>query len=120
MSDKNAKNSYPFFIRVKNLGKKFNRDWIFRSLNLDLESGQKYAFVGRNGSGKSTLLQVLSGVVPLSEGKIRYQSTDNQDIEIDNWYKLNCIYIPSWQIKFQILINCHASSFQLAKFAYYC
>jgi ABC-2 type transport system ATP-binding protein len=82
------------FIHLKNLGKKFNREWIFRNLNLDLESGQRYAFVGRNGSGKSTLLQVLSGVVPLTEGKIEYKSTDNQEIEIDNWYKHIVIAAP--------------------------
>ncbi len=81
-------------IHVKNVGKKFNRDWIFRGLDLTLMSGQRYAFVGRNGSGKSTLLQVLSGVVPQSEGKIVYQSSDNQNIEIDNWYKHLVIAAP--------------------------
>ncbi len=88
------KNGGNFVLSTLNLGKKFNRDWIFRNLNLDIKSGQRYAFVGRNGSGKSTLLQVLSGVVPLSEGKINYQSTDSQHIGIDNWYKYIVIAAP--------------------------
>lgn len=81
-------------IHVKNVGKKFNRDWIFRGLDLTLMSGQRYAFVGRNGSGKSTILQVLSGAVPLTEGKIEFQVSDNQTIEIDDWYKYIVIAAP--------------------------
>ncbi len=87
-------NEKNFVLSAFDLGKKFNRDWIFRNLNLDFRPGQRYAFVGRNGSGKSTLLQVLSGSVPLSEGKINYQSTDGQDIEIDSWYKYIVIAAP--------------------------
>jgi ABC-type multidrug transport system ATPase subunit len=103
---------YPFFICVKNLGKKFNRDWIFRGLDLNLESGQRYAFAGRNGSGKSTLLQVLSGAVPLTEGQIEYQSSGNQIIEIDNWYKHIVIAAPYLELIEEFtpveLLNFHA------------
>ena len=44
-------------------GKRFNKDWIFQSLNVEFEQGQHYALIGNNGSGKSTLLQVIAGAV---------------------------------------------------------
>jgi ABC-2 type transport system ATP-binding protein len=81
-------------ILTTNLGKRFNREWIFRNVNLKLESGQRYAFVGPNGCGKSTLLQVLSGVIPLTEGGIVYQSSQKEVIAIDNWYKNIVIAAP--------------------------
>jgi len=60
-------------IQAENLGRKFNRQWIFRQLHFRLESGQSYTFVGPNGSGKSTLLQVVAGIMPATEGRVQYQ-----------------------------------------------
>jgi ABC-type multidrug transport system ATPase subunit len=60
-------------IVAENIGKKFNRDWIFRNLSLTLSSAQSIAITGPNGSGKSTLLQIISGHIPSSEGKIKAQ-----------------------------------------------
>ena len=63
-------------LRLNGLGKKFDREWIFRNLSLDLRAGQRLAVTGPNGSGKSTLLQVLSGVVPASEGTLTHFLAD--------------------------------------------
>ncbi|KAA6433991.1 ABC transporter ATP-binding protein [Dyadobacter flavalbus] len=81
-------------IRVENIGKKFIREWIVRNASFELEAGQKYTFVGPNGSGKSTLLQLLTGMVPVTEGKIRYVNADGREIEEDNWYKQLVIAAP--------------------------
>ena len=59
-------------IAVENLGKRFNREWIFKNINGTFESGHTYAIVGPNGSGKSTLLQILWGQLPQSMGTLRY------------------------------------------------
>ncbi len=47
-------------ISVTNAGKRYNREWIFRSLDLELNSGKHWAITGHNGSGKSTLLQCIA------------------------------------------------------------
>lgn len=60
-------------IILSDASKRFNRDWVFRHINYEFESGQSYAITGPNGSGKSTLLQVLSGALQLSEGNIGYE-----------------------------------------------
>ena len=60
-------------ISLSDAGKRFNRDWIFRHLNYQFESGHAYAVTGPNGSGKSTLLQALSGATLINEGSIRYE-----------------------------------------------
>lgn len=59
-------------IKLTNLGKRFNRDWIFRNLDFQFENGKHYAITGPNGSGKSTLLQLISGSAVYNEGKIEY------------------------------------------------
>jgi len=68
----------PVDISVQHLGKKFNREWIFRDLNYTFQSGQIYAITGPNGSGKSTLLQVLWGQMPPSTGTVTYHTTKGE------------------------------------------
>jgi ABC-type multidrug transport system ATPase subunit len=64
-------------IQVEGLGKRFNREWIFKKLTYTFEAGNTYAVIGPNGSGKSTLLQVLWGQLPPSNGKMTYQLSDS-------------------------------------------
>jgi len=59
-------------INLTNLGKRFNRDWIFRNLDYQFETPKQYAITGPNGSGKSTLLQIIAGSSIYNEGKIYY------------------------------------------------
>ena len=80
-------------IKVENIGKKFIREWIVRNASFELQAGQQYTFVGPNGSGKSTLLQLLTGITPVTEGKIRYVDAE-KEIEDDNWYKHLVIAAP--------------------------
>ena len=57
-------------IILTNIGKRFNREWIFRGFNYDFSTPKKYAITGANGSGKSTLLQVIAGSLTFNEGTI--------------------------------------------------
>lgn len=67
-------------ISLINAGKRFNKDWIFKDLNVDFEMGQHYALIGNNGSGKSTLLQVIAGYASLSKGVIKWGESDTNSI----------------------------------------
>lgn len=62
-------------ITLNNTGKKYNREWIFSGLNLELSTTSSYVISGSNGSGKSTLLKVISGFETPSKGTIYYQDT---------------------------------------------
>lgn len=59
-------------INLTKLGKRYNRDWIFRNLDFQFDGGKYYAITGPNGSGKSTLLQIISGSSIYNEGSINY------------------------------------------------
>lgn len=60
-------------INLEHIGRRFNREWIFRDVNYVFESGNSYAILGANGAGKSTILQVISGSLSSSEGTISYK-----------------------------------------------
>lgn len=69
-------------ITLQNIGRRFNRDWIFKGVDYTFTSGESYAILGPNGSGKSTLLQVLNGSLSPSVGKIDF-TNDGKPVEID-------------------------------------
>lgn len=60
-------------IKLTQVGKRYNFDWIFRKLTYTFEAGKAYAILGHNGSGKSTFINTLSGNLIPSEGSIDYQ-----------------------------------------------
>ena len=61
-------------ITLQNLGKRYNREWIFRHIEYEFIVGKKYAITGSNGSGKSTLLQVIAGSLMHNEGNVEISS----------------------------------------------
>lgn len=63
-------------ITLQNIGRRFNRDWIFRNIDYTFTKGESYAVLGPNGSGKSTLLQVLTGSLTPSAGTINFSLGD--------------------------------------------
>ncbi|TCD11738.1 ABC transporter ATP-binding protein [Pedobacter frigidisoli] len=72
-------------IALNNVGRRYNKEWIFRNLSAEFTSGSSYAILGPNGSGKSTLLSVLTGSLTQSEGEILFSDTAN--IPIESIYK---------------------------------
>jgi ATPase subunit of ABC transporter with duplicated ATPase domains len=80
-------------ILVNNAGKRFNRDWIFRNLQLELSSPNHYAITGHNGSGKSTFLQCIAGSLHLNEGAIELQHATGH-IEKENAYQYLSLAAP--------------------------
>src|ERR1700759_3636761 len=73
-------------ITLTNIGRRFNRDWIFRNIDHTFTIGESYAILGPNGSGKSTLLQVLNGSLSPSIGTISYTNA-GQAVEVDKVFE---------------------------------
>ena len=59
-------------ITATGLGKRFQRDWIFRGLTRLFRPGSATAVLGPNGAGKSTLLNTISGQLLPTEGELTY------------------------------------------------
>jgi ABC-type multidrug transport system ATPase subunit len=73
-------------ITLENIGRRFNRDWIFRGVDHTFISGETYAILGPNGSGKSTLLQVINGSLSPSIGKLNYFYGD-KPVEVEQVFQ---------------------------------
>jgi len=74
-------------IELKNAGRRFNQEWIYRKVDYLFDAPSRYAVLGPNGSGKSTLLSLLLGNLSPSEGEIIYTDQFGQPIPVDQIYK---------------------------------
>jgi ABC-2 type transport system ATP-binding protein len=68
----------PMRILTCNLGKRYNKEWIFKDFSYTFDEGNAYAITGPNGSGKSTLLQCIAGATHTSKGSIQYFIQDKE------------------------------------------
>lgn len=57
-------------IEIKHAAKRFKDKSVFENVNLDIEQGKAYGFIGHNGCGKSVLFKCICGFSLLSEGTI--------------------------------------------------
>jgi ABC-type multidrug transport system ATPase subunit len=91
-------------ITLQNIGRRFNRDWIFRGVDYIFTSSQSYAILGANGSGKSTLLAVLNGSLSPSTGTINYSFND-QPIEVEQIFQHISLAAPYLELIEEFSLN---------------
>lgn len=80
-------------IKLQEASKRFQYEWIFRNLTLELNQGDSLAITGGNGTGKSTLLKCISGSIPFSSGKMTFE-IDGKLIADSDWYQSLAISAP--------------------------
>ena len=76
-------------IQINSLSKRFNKEWIFQSLSLHVEPGEKIGVIGSNGSGKSTFIKLVSGAELPSKGEIKYYISNSEVDAADMYNTLN-------------------------------
>ncbi len=60
----------PVSVKIEDVHVSFGRTRVLTGVNLDIEPGEFFAFLGPSGSGKSTLLRTIAGFGPLPAGRI--------------------------------------------------
>jgi len=74
-------------LAVRNLtkiyGKEYNQVVALDHIDLDLAAGEIVMIMGPSGSGKTTLLQLLGGLEPPTEGKIRVKDGEWQNFYLE-------------------------------------
>lgn len=80
-------------VHLEHVGKRYNREWIFRGVEHTFTENNPCVVLGANGSGKSTLLQVLSGAIRPSEGRITY-TIRNSAVAAESVYRQVTLATP--------------------------
>jgi polar amino acid transport system ATP-binding protein len=57
-------------IEITEVKKRFGSNEVLKGINIDVDSGEVIAIIGKSGSGKSTLLRCINGLETIDEGSI--------------------------------------------------
>jgi branched-chain amino acid transport system ATP-binding protein len=63
-------------------------------VSIEVPEGQFVSIVGPNGAGKTTLFKVISGVVPLMSGSIRFENVDLMSVPAHRRPHLGIAHVP--------------------------
>jgi len=58
--------------KIKELSKKFDKNYVLKNINLEINENEKIVILGPSGSGKSTLLRCLNNLEEPTSGSILY------------------------------------------------
>ena len=96
--DHAEKSEAPPILSVQNVTARYrgtNFD-VLRNVTVDLPAGQTLAVVGESGSGKSTLARAITGLLPVSQGRVTFAgrelSRELKDRSRDDLRELQMIY----------------------------
>ena len=101
-------------LKIQNLTKNFGNVSAVSNISLEVEAGTIHSIIGPNGAGKSTFFNMISGVIPPSEGNVYYKDKDITGFES---YKLphmgiaKCFQITNVFPKLTVKENVWASIF---------
>ena len=101
-------------LKIQNLTKNFGNVSAVSNVSIEVEEGTIHSIIGPNGAGKSTFFNMISGVIPPSEGSVYYKDKDITGFES---YKLphmgiaKCFQITNVFPKLTVRENVWASIF---------
>ena len=68
-----------FVLQTVGLSKRYKKQTVVNGVNIHIQKGDIYGFVGENGSGKTTLIRLISGLVQPTEGEFLLFGVKNDD-----------------------------------------
>ncbi len=60
---------------------------VLRDFSLEINHGEKIAFVGENGAGKSTIIKLLARFYDVDSGVILINGKNIKDLNLESWYR---------------------------------
>ncbi|MGE4449790.1 ABC transporter ATP-binding protein [Castellaniella sp.] len=81
-------------LEVRDLESCYGRIQALKGISLDVFKGELVALVGANGAGKTTFLRTLSGIQPMSAGRIRFAGRDLSRVRADRRVRAGICHSP--------------------------
>ena len=71
-----------YVLQTFNIVKKYNKQKALAGVNMNIQKGDIYGFVGENGSGKTTIIRLITGLIFADEGSYELFGVSNKDKKI--------------------------------------
>lgn len=90
-------------LNVENITVHYGKAVALDDVSLELDEGSVVSIIGANGSGKSTLLKAISGLIPLTSGKMWFEGKNISHMKTHDIVKLGIVQIPEGRLLFPYL-----------------
>jgi branched-chain amino acid transport system ATP-binding protein len=87
-------------LAVENLGSAYGRIPVLHGVSVNVQQGRIVALVGSNGAGKTTLMRCISGIQPLSQGRVLWEGKDITQLSAAARVKLGLAQVPEGRMVF--------------------
>ncbi|TNF45324.1 lipid A export permease/ATP-binding protein MsbA [bacterium] len=67
-------------IQFKDVSFRYDREWILKDINLEIQPGMKLAIVGTSGGGKSTMVNLIPRFYDVTEGSVEIDGYDVRSV----------------------------------------
>ncbi len=81
-------------LEIEQIAARYGAIHALEAVSLTVSVGQVVCLLGANGAGKTTTLNCISGVVPLSAGRIRFENEDITGLSIDRIVARGIVQVP--------------------------
>lgn len=82
-------------LKVAGLRKSYKHKAVLDGVNMTIQKGDIYGFVGKNGAGKTTLIRILAGLVEADQGEYELFGVSSKSGHIDKARKKICAMVES-------------------------
>lgn len=79
-------------LSIKNLKKYYGKTLAVNNVNLEINDGEIFAFIGHNGAGKTTTIKCVVGILDFSDGEITLDGINIKEKPLE--FKQKIAYIP--------------------------
>ena len=69
-------------VEIKNLHKSYKGFKVLNGLDMHINKGDVYGFLGKNGCGKTTTMNIICDIIPKDDGEITLGEGENEKIKI--------------------------------------
>ena len=71
-------------LKITNVSKKYEKKLVLDKVNMTINKGDIYGFVGENGSGKTTIIRLITGLIFPNGGDIELFGVNSKSNEVLN------------------------------------
>lgn len=78
-------------MKISKLSKSYGAKRVLENVSFEIEEGKIYGFIGENGAGKTTAIRAITGLSPVTDGKVElFGRSDKKGLE-EGRKKIGCL-----------------------------
>lgn len=81
-------------LELRNVNAAYENIQVLHNINLEIHTGEIITLIGANGAGKSTTLMAISGVVPVTSGKILFEGNPIHTLSPEKLVSMGICQVP--------------------------